>query len=544
MSHTRRLILALLVVAGSVRLASADPLITNGETCPGSNRILVTGGGGIRGAYQAGALWYLVTVLHCDFHHYVGTSTGALTAAMLAQSADSNELLQNVDTLVKIYRELSDKTDIVEERFAAKLRVALPRWLGGVDGIYTLKPLVERFFANIRFESIPPDKITIPVVSLQSGKLHHESEFVIDDPEDGSRITIPPTVASAVLLKDQVLGSASIPVAIEPRRARIWAHGYLISAHADGLFVSTNEPPGLRDRDCELRIGHESFPCQHVETVVEREKISDPFVVETETAGVRWKVHLRAPTLPATARINLQRALKKDSNLRVAFTTLHQLVDGGVTDNIPLVDAFNVWAFQKAKKGKEFDSIFVLTTGLAATRNVENREIRGGLNVGAAALDLLWETYQDTSMSIGWTMPSLFYLLDDARKWIMEAQAWRKRLEETQPAETLRAIDESLKPSRFPKWEPEFFSVRKLSEDRRYPPPLPWVYVIDPEQRIFTDSLDVDPVKIRKALYHGCLNAAYLFSEPNPRRIGNVYMSPTLYLGQYPACDRLKPGDD
>src|SRR5262245_35976461 len=112
-------------------------------SCPGIKRTLVLGGGGVRGAYQIGAVWYLVTVLGCDFEHFVGTSTGAITAAVLSQASDRADLERRVTTLVEQYQRLKTPDQFVKRPFLASLRVFLPRWLGGIDGVYRLEPLEE-----------------------------------------------------------------------------------------------------------------------------------------------------------------------------------------------------------------------------------------------------------------------------------------------------------------------------------------------------------------------------------------------------------------
>ena len=98
------------------------------EICPGERNALILSGGGIRGAYQAGAIWYLVNVRGCHFSHFYGTSTGAVTAAFLSQAKDQDELKALVKDLVKQYKDMTP-SDIVDEHFLGKIRVFYHRGL-------------------------------------------------------------------------------------------------------------------------------------------------------------------------------------------------------------------------------------------------------------------------------------------------------------------------------------------------------------------------------------------------------------------------------
>ena len=57
-------------------------------------RALVLSGGGSKGAFEAGAIFYLLTGEKLDFHLFTGTSVGALNAAYLGQARSHQELQQ------------------------------------------------------------------------------------------------------------------------------------------------------------------------------------------------------------------------------------------------------------------------------------------------------------------------------------------------------------------------------------------------------------------------------------------------------------------
>jgi len=232
------------------------PIITH-ITCPYHSNLLILSGGGIRGAYQAGSLWYMVNKLGCTFDHIYGTSTGAVSAAFLAQAEDLQELKRLVNDLVENYKTTST-SDIIKPHFLGTLRVFLPRAFGGVDGVNTLNPLALRLKAQI-----DPKKIrglTVLAVSLQAGPIKISARV-------GGEISSWPFVEGDIL--EFVLGSASVPVAVEPRRVRLWMHGAIVKLEGD-LLTFLSGGVGLADPACEVRIDQWTIACEHVSATKER----------------------------------------------------------------------------------------------------------------------------------------------------------------------------------------------------------------------------------------------------------------------------------
>jgi hypothetical protein len=65
----------------------------NSQTTPALNycepekkRALVLSGGGLKGAFQAGAIYHFVVHRRCDFREIAGVSVGSLNAVILAQA--------------------------------------------------------------------------------------------------------------------------------------------------------------------------------------------------------------------------------------------------------------------------------------------------------------------------------------------------------------------------------------------------------------------------------------------------------------------------
>jgi hypothetical protein len=218
--------------------------------CPGTNRAVAMSGGGIRGAYQVGALWHLVNVLDCDFQLYLGTSTGAVNAAILAQAANKEDLKRQIKVLHEFYAKIESASKILGDHFLGEFRFFLPTWLGGVDGTASLKPLEDELRKHIgkksfRLDNLGLDKLVIPVVSLQSGQL----KAYIHEPAD---------------LVDLVIGSSSIPYKIEPHRAKFWVHARPEALNEDILTLSGFAVPGIPDPNCQLRVDSHYLLCEHV----------------------------------------------------------------------------------------------------------------------------------------------------------------------------------------------------------------------------------------------------------------------------------------
>lgn len=70
---------------------------------------------------------------------------------------------------------------------------------------------------------------------------------------------------------------------------------------------------------------------------------------------------------------------------------------------------------------------------------------------------------------------------------------------------------------------------------------FPSMFIINPRQRIFQETFELNKDKIDKALHYGCLLAANFFSDlPEPD--GTIYMSDRVRVADAsPECDGLKP---
>jgi hypothetical protein len=252
-----------------------------------------------------------------------------------------------------------------------------------------------------------------------------------------------------------VLGSASIPFFVEPRRARIWASGMM---RLDGNDVTIDHHIyGLPDPQCRLRIYanfdvkmpmpfassfdprwdmHVTIPCVQPGIAV---RTSQPLY---GTAGdVRWRTMLRIS--------DSDRRLLQESRvipIHAEFTTVHQLVDGGVTDDIPFRQALEVPLGQRL-----LDTIMVLSTGYGP--ELTREDYRGGRKIIDASLQHLLETFSQRSTSL--------------------------------------------------------FRLEAVRRRRLGSPFTPDLELIGPKGRTpFKHAFDVCPAKIRRALAEGCLLGA------------------------------------
>jgi predicted acylesterase/phospholipase RssA len=165
-------------------------------------RALVLGGGGSKGAFQAGAAYHLIVHRGCDFAEISGTSAGALNGSLLAQAARSDDVEQSylnmktqAEALVNLWESLRGTSDIVKNRKLASLRFGL----FGLEGMKNFKPLyllLQRGVSSKRLAS--GRELRVGTVSFHNGEYHE----VVLNPHG----TVNPNTI------DYLFGSAIIPM--------------------------------------------------------------------------------------------------------------------------------------------------------------------------------------------------------------------------------------------------------------------------------------------------------------------------------------------
>ena len=147
---------------------------------------VVLSGGGAKGAYQVGALDALIREKGVDFETAVGTSTGAIQAAAVAQD--------DMDRLLGFWRGITGNNSIYTSFLS-------PIWpiLRGKEAIYSTKPLRKLFDQMYDDERIRATgkNLRLAVVSLTSGDLE-----IIDESYDR--------------IADWVYASSAMPVFFDP----------------------------------------------------------------------------------------------------------------------------------------------------------------------------------------------------------------------------------------------------------------------------------------------------------------------------------------
>lgn len=134
------------------------------DSCdPAQKRALVLSGGGLKGAFQAGAVYHLVVHRHCDFHDFAGVSVGSLNSVILAQArrdADSSEaswenLAQRVEVLVDIWQGIRSPKQILKPRWPGwKWALFLRFGFFGMENLNSFDPLMKLIQANVDVDAL------------------------------------------------------------------------------------------------------------------------------------------------------------------------------------------------------------------------------------------------------------------------------------------------------------------------------------------------------------------------------------------------------
>lgn len=131
-------------------------------------RALVLAGGGSKGAFQAGAVDFLVRESGLDFDIYLGTSVGALNAGVLAQSRNYRELCEQTENLKKLWESIKGSHSIYRKNLFGVFSLILK------DSLYNpigLKALIKEHIDSNRLFSNTARVFKIPTVAEETGEL-------------------------------------------------------------------------------------------------------------------------------------------------------------------------------------------------------------------------------------------------------------------------------------------------------------------------------------------------------------------------------------
>ena len=144
----------------------------------GKRRALVLSGGGLKGAFQAGATYHLIVHRHCDFREIAGVSVGSLNAVILAQAKRD----ENPEASLKNMSERAEKLVDVWQKIRSSRQILKPRWPGwmwalamryglfGTESINTFDPLMHLIQTNVDMDALDRGRpVRVGSVSLWDG---------------------------------------------------------------------------------------------------------------------------------------------------------------------------------------------------------------------------------------------------------------------------------------------------------------------------------------------------------------------------------------
>jgi predicted acylesterase/phospholipase RssA len=155
-------------------------------------RALVLSGGSERGAFEVGAVDYLVNQDGFDFNYFFGTSIGALNVSILGQARDHEELKFRIQQLKKLWLSIRGYQSIYRKNPLGMLNLLSGRALYEPVGLRRI--LRQNIDLDRLFD--PTNVVNVTTVALETGEL-----FYAD--------TRSPEIRQNFL--NYVLASASIP---------------------------------------------------------------------------------------------------------------------------------------------------------------------------------------------------------------------------------------------------------------------------------------------------------------------------------------------
>lgn len=161
-------------------------------------RALVLSGGGSLGAFEVGAVEYLVLQEKLDFQIYLGTSVGALNVSILGQAANYPDLCAMTDKLKSLWLAIKDYHAIYQKTGLGFLPLLTQNYLYRPTGLESL--LAQNIDLN-RLAQNNGRVVKVVTVALETGELLYADSRRPDLSADFRRY---------------VLASASMPVYFPP----------------------------------------------------------------------------------------------------------------------------------------------------------------------------------------------------------------------------------------------------------------------------------------------------------------------------------------
>ena len=196
-------------------------------------RALVLAGGGSRGAFECGAVDFLVNEAGLDFDIFLGSSAGALNAAVLGSARNYRELIKQSRELRELWLNIRGNRSIYQKFGIINFIL--------YDALYNpigLRRLLSEHVDPAQLCSNPSKFIKIGTVAIETGELFFA---------DSRRPELEP------YFRDYILASASIPVYFPPVKidGKHWYDGGLrditpleaaFDERPNGIFVILTFP--------------------------------------------------------------------------------------------------------------------------------------------------------------------------------------------------------------------------------------------------------------------------------------------------------------
>lgn len=130
-------------------------------------RALVLSGGGSKGAFEVGAIDYLVNQAKFDFKVFLGTSVGALNAALLGQARNYQELAAYTHKLKELWQDIKGDQSIYTKSILSVLELLLRGSLYRPTGLIRLL----KQYVNLDNLCNPASVVKVTAVALETGEL-------------------------------------------------------------------------------------------------------------------------------------------------------------------------------------------------------------------------------------------------------------------------------------------------------------------------------------------------------------------------------------
>ena len=171
-------------------------------------RALILSGGGVKGAFEAGAVYHLVVLRGCDFQDFAGVSVGALGSAFLAQAATSNDpaqsqaaLARQAEQLVSLWQGIKGPRDVMKGRRLGAVRF----FVFGAESLNDFTPLRRLIQTSISAERLENGRaVRVGVTDFLNGSYR---EFAMNGPAAGSDTSRP--VSGTVARGGAAVGAGS-----------------------------------------------------------------------------------------------------------------------------------------------------------------------------------------------------------------------------------------------------------------------------------------------------------------------------------------------